>query len=77
MRPDHTDIVADKVEPSFAAKAPQIYQVVVADDLHSTGWKLLRAAPDIDIFGPFDCQDDLHHALTRCRCPADLLRHKR
>ena len=28
-----------------------------------TGWKLLRAANDLDILAPFDCQDDLHHAL--------------
>jgi len=39
------------------------YQVVVADDLHFTGWELLKAAPDVDILGPFGCKDDLHEAL--------------
>ena len=39
------------------------YQIVVADDLHTTGWELLKAAPDIDILGPFKCQDDLLDAL--------------
>ena len=39
------------------------YQIVVADDLHNTGWELLKAAADIDILGPFKCQDDLFDAL--------------
>ena len=63
MRHNHADIVMGKVEPAVAAEATPIYKIVVADDLHSAGWKLLRAAKDIDILGPFDCQDDLHHAL--------------
>jgi D-3-phosphoglycerate dehydrogenase len=39
------------------------YQIVVADDLHVTGWELLKAAPDVDVLGPFGCRDDLHEAL--------------
>jgi D-3-phosphoglycerate dehydrogenase len=39
------------------------YQIVVADDLHISGWELLKAARDVDILGPFGCKDDLHEAL--------------
>lgn len=46
-----------------AAKPGPIFQIAVAEDLHSTGWELLNAALDIQILGPFECQDDLQDAL--------------
>ena len=40
------------------------YRIIVADgDIHDAGWKILKAAQDIDILGPFDCHDDLQTAL--------------
>jgi D-3-phosphoglycerate dehydrogenase len=42
-----------------------IYQVVVADDLHTSGWERLKAASDIDILGPFDCREDLQESLEK------------
>jgi len=44
-------------------KPDPTYQIVVADNLHITGWELLKAATDVDILGPFNCQDDLLDAL--------------
>jgi len=40
------------------------HQIVIADDLHTAGWDLLKANPDIELLGPFDCQDDLQDALV-------------
>jgi D-3-phosphoglycerate dehydrogenase len=39
------------------------FRVVVADPLHSTGWALLKAAPDVIVEGPFDCSADLQTVL--------------
>ena len=47
-----------------AAKNLLPYRVVVADDLHASGWDMLKAAADVEILGPFDCQDDLQNALV-------------
>jgi D-3-phosphoglycerate dehydrogenase len=44
-------------------KPTHTYQIVVADELHGSGWELLKAATDVDILGPFGCTDDLHEAL--------------
>ncbi|MFL7867885.1 MAG: phosphoglycerate dehydrogenase, partial [Anaerolineales bacterium] len=40
------------------------YRLVVAEDLHSVGWEQLKAAADIEVAGPFGCQDELIGALA-------------
>jgi len=40
------------------------FRVVVADPLHSTGWEKLKAAEDIIVLGPYDCEDDLRPFLV-------------
>lgn len=52
--------------PSRQAVPPKnrpIYQIVVADKLHETGWALLKRAPDMHIIGPIDCQAGLAEVL--------------
>ena len=40
------------------------FRIIVADPLHPSGWEILKAAPDVVVDGPYDCQDDLQGALT-------------
>jgi D-3-phosphoglycerate dehydrogenase len=40
------------------------YRLVVAEHLHTVGWEQLQAAADIEVVGPFGCQDELISAMA-------------
>lgn len=39
------------------------FKIVVADPLHKQGWEIIESAEDVVIYGPYDCDDDLHGVL--------------